>query len=170
METDDNRKGFQDILLITFLHAFQNVNKDFSIENGQNLIDDLNEQLLAELHKGRLHPERYMNYLYGREAHSGNMGIKNFAEPPLTIINGNYYIKPIDESLIDSLNRVRKKMYLEDIKSLYDKALYMSQNPGFDFDLLSQGCCVSYNLKYPDQEALTAEMFGVVPLDMNLKE
>lgn len=164
LEVNDILMGFQDVLRISILHSFQNADESWSFENGVNLVDQLDSLLHIAIFEGKMHPEQYNLFMYGREVHTSGMGVKSIYEPPITIIEGNYYIKPMKFNLLDSVNIVRKRLYLDNLEEFYAKALFMAKNEEMGFDLLSQGCCVTYHLKNPEQELYTAKQFGVIPL------
>lgn len=164
LEVKGKRKGFQNTLKIAVMHLFQNVNQSWSeMENGENIVDRVDRILEKSVHEGKLHPEMYLEFLYGRQVHTNGFGQDNMLEPPVTIIEGNYYIKPIDYERLDSINAVRSAIYLEELELYYAKAIFMAKNQDLGFDLLEQGCCVTYHLKNPDQEIMIAQSFGVIP-------
>ncbi len=165
LELEDRRKGFGSILTIATLHAFQNCKHQWTTNidgNQLKVVDVLRDLLEKEVHKGNLHPELFLLFQYGHEMHC-KKSKTNIYDPPITIINGNKYYKPLTASAKDSLNDIRKKWMLDSMDDYYAKSFYSANNPGTEFELDLSGCCVTYHLQNPEDEELTAEIHQVVP-------
>ena len=160
------RKGFQDVLYISILHAYQQANKSWNIEGNKNLVDSLDILLLKAVHDGELHPDLYSMFQYGRQKHSGKMGLSNLFEPPVTRINENTYIRPLNYDILDSLNQLRSSIYLSSIQFSYAKSVFMAKS-NLNFDLLEQGCCITYHLNDPEKANFTARTLGLIQANLN---
>lgn len=151
------KPGFIEYLYIPLRHYYHHLFSGF-------IKTDITDALVEEVKKGNLEPDYMEEFI-----HAGNPAAMKISHSRalnnaiLSVINDNLYISPIDSLYLSRIDSMRSELYLEDTKSLYAKSIF-SLDRSKPFSLKHTTFIATYNLTNPEEEAMTVQIFQLVPL------